>query len=144
MAGPRERSPPHPGGNGEAVNRTWFKSRTQAWRRSDEYKAAVKEAFKPYAFGSEFYRCAFCGKIFTPDRIAPCHIFHAGTQGMYHPLAMEPKNILPGCYKCHGRFDAKGTEGRRRQLEAILPGRWDELVELGKERNVSVCFPQKI
>jgi hypothetical protein len=81
--------------------------------------------------GEDFCRCAFCDKVFSIDRIGPCHIFHAGSS---LELFYSVSNILPGDFKCHGRFDAKTTEGRERQIEAILPGRWEKLLGLKRER----------
>ena len=105
----------------------WFKSTRPGPRTSPEYKAAVLEAFEPYMVGEYYCRCAFCGVVYPLNEVAPCHIFH---KGGCEEMFCEPLDILPGDFKCHGNFDKKSTEARRRQIEKILPGRWEELEEL--------------
>ena len=110
------------------MKRSWFRTRGPGPRNSPEYRAAVLDALKPYMVGEDYCRCAFCGKVFPVNMISPCHIFHKGSA---EELFCEPLNIIPGDFKCHGDFDTKlTTEGRRRKIERILPGRWEELEEL--------------
>jgi len=116
---PLERKTPLP--------RSWFKSTSLGPRSLPEYHAAVEVAVEPYLVDDDYCRCAFCCQVFPINEVAPCHVFH---KGGCEEMFCEPLNILPGDFVCHGKFDDKGTEARRRQIEKILPGRWEALEEL--------------
>jgi len=62
-------------------------------RNSKAWEELVAEVFK-----RDGYRCFWCGKIFKPNYLAPCHIKSVGAGG--DDIA---ENLRTGCKSCHGK-----------------------------------------
>ncbi len=87
------------------------------------------EAYKPY-WVSSGVQCSKCKRIFTLDEITASHVFSVGS---CYQLKAHPRNLLPDCWRCHTAYDTSTTAEKKKTIDRIEPGRWEELVELAKE-----------
>ena len=88
-------------------------------RRSSDYRQQFFRTNTGLCHTGKFYQCAYCGKIFSKNRITVDHLVAVkGVQrstiikGMLHRLKItdinDPKNLVPACQHCNSQKGSKG------------------------------------
>jgi DNA-directed RNA polymerase subunit RPC12/RpoP len=88
-------------------------------RRSADYRRIFFHNNPGLFKSGEYYQCAYCGLVFSKDRITVDHLFSVrGTQKspFYKKLLQkigitninDPKNLVPACQHCNSKKGSKG------------------------------------
>lgn len=111
----------------------WLRTQKTEWKNDPAFHDAITQAFDPYrveGVDGLYYRCAFCGRIFSHKQITVCHIKSVGAN---FELRADPLNLLPADWPDHHKYEIKTERAQKRAIEKVLPGRW-ALLEAAKRR----------